>query len=146
MKKLKNLICIVLSCIILIAFASCSTTLKLDGHDWNFEYLQQKSNAQIIACGELKKEFFNDVEVREFNVEINKNSLTILNDTNSWNVSFEKISEKPNDIIYQGEVVIDGITKQVMVGLGITTYHNDKQEYTLLISTDNYTICFFEEK
>lgn len=108
--------------------------------------VQSREDGQIIYCIADNKELYDDAEVLDIWCNIDDGIMLISNnDTQeTWEFTYSLTNKEQKayiyDVLYSGDEEITGIAT-----VGITTKQNENDEYTLIVTIDEYVLYFTEE-
>lgn len=145
---MKKVISLILTTVLLICFAGCSSeAIKIEGYEWNLTLIQSNEDGSIIGCGSAYYEEHKDIE----------NIITVNLVCSAENGSFT-ITDKTNDTSYSGnyktnnssgDSTIYSITTATNSGTAVSSLtksndDNNKTENTptLIITIGNYVLNF----
>lgn len=115
-----------------------------DGHDWTFRCVQDGENGAILYCPESESDVYPDAEIREYSLNMKKDSFSLLSslepEGEGSSYSFERISKKPDGNIYE----ISGNGETGYMSVGKTEYYGGTAEYTLIITVGGRSYYFYE--
>lgn len=142
-----NLFPLLLACVMLLSFSGCSSKkTKIEDHNWNFSMVQNREDGQVIYCATDNKELYDGAEVLDIWCSIDDGIILISNnDTQeTWSLTYSLTNKEQNtyiyDVLYSGDEEITGIAT-----VGITTKQNENDEYTLIVTIDEYVLYFTEK-
>lgn len=115
-----------------------------DGHDWTFRCVQSGENGEILYCSESESDVYPDAEIREYYLNMKKDSFMLLSSAEpegeGSSYSFERISKKPDGNIYE----ISGNGETGYMSVDKTEYYGGTAEFTLIITVGGRSYYFYE--
>ena len=145
-EKLK-IFSLLLACVMLLSFSGCSSKkTKIEDHDWKFSMVQNREDGQVIYCSDDNKELYDGAEVLDIWCSIDDGIMLVSNnDTQeTWLFTYSLTNKEQEayiyDVLYSSDEEITGIAT-----VGITTKQNETDEYTLIVTIDEFTLYFTEK-
>ena len=150
MKKSKIWISLCLIFILGLSLCGCDSKAKLniENHEWNFSMVQSAENGEILYCSADTQELYEDADVLDLWNNIKDGKLLISNnDTQeTWSLDYSLKSSDSNSNIYEVTYIADDVKTSGMATVGLTTRDNGDDEYTLIISIEEYAVYFTAKK
>ena len=147
MKKIKVFLCLLLSCIMLCSCSSQQNDYSIENHEWEFYIVQSMGSGETIYCSEQQHQFNEDAEVIDIWNTMEDNKIIISNNETqeSWTLDYTLKEKDETNTIYEITYKSDGDTINGLATVSTTTREDGNDEYTLIISINNYAIYFTEE-
>lgn len=136
-------ICILLTLtVLLLAGCSGSNVAGIEEHTWVMTTVQStEADGQAIAYGTTGQSTLDDAVMIELECKAVDGNLTLSDRTNNqtYTGTYEQISTDPDASNYK---ITIGQTEGLAVA-AMTTYRDESQKPTLIITLDDYTLNFF---
>lgn len=145
MKKLTTLL--LSACILITLLTGCSSkVVEIEEHNWKYSTIQNRENGQVIYCSTENKKLYEDAEVLDIWCSADDGILLISNNNTqeTWSFTYSLNSKSSNSCLYDVRYSADNEVSG-MATVGITDKANENDEYTLIITIDDYVLNFAEE-
>ena len=134
-------ILIICSC---IALTGCGNSEnRIENYSWKFDCVQEKGNdGEIIACSSDSAWLSDGIKVIDLTIRVNEEKFVIADEAHTtYEFTYAQISSSPESTIYEIEYNnVNGIAS-----VGKTYYHDKNEVPTLIITTGNYNLYFYEK-
>ncbi|MBO8423731.1 MAG: hypothetical protein IAB16_01725 [Firmicutes bacterium] len=152
MKKTVTVICLILTLVVgAVALSACDKeeyNVRIEGHEWVFDNVLENvgGEAAITECSESNAEIYPEAKVVEIKVSVKSGTLTVEHVTAGTTSVYvlaeeEYIEGKSSIYILEDE---EG-NEAGYATIGVTSYHDGSEEYTLIIRTGDRYEYFSEE-
>lgn len=129
--------------ILIIGLSGCGRTKtvpEIDDFIWEIKTVQGSKDGAVIACSPKETSLYDDAKEITLSCKAKDGRLTIQDSTNNENYSaaYRITTTGPESVIY--EIKSGDITGYATTGM--TTYMDESQMPTLIMSIDNYALNF----
>lgn len=147
---MKKIICFCLLFVLGITLCGCNSAkedFSIDNHNWEFSHVQN-NNGEIIACSDENKYTYENIEILDIWSSIKDGKILISNNATQeiWTFDYMLKEENADNYIYDVTYTEQDEKKSGFATVGITSKENTDDEYTLILSIDDYVIYFYETK
>ena len=152
MKKTITIIGLILllavGAVALTACAKSEYNVKIEGHEWVFDNVLENvgGEARITECSESNSEIYPEAKVVEIKVSVKSGTLTVehvtAGVTSVYTLKGEEYIEGRSSIYILTDA--DG-NEAGYATIGVTSYHDGSEEYTLIVRTGDRYEYFSEE-
>lgn len=126
----------------LFLYNSALKELSIENHDWQFVLFQDDSG-NITICSDENSELYPDAEVGEFDIKTGGGRILLSRDAGgkSWEIFYKLSNQNAQGAVY--ELFFEN--KKGYAGTGVTKFHDGREEFTLYISLNGYSVKFTEK-